>query len=134
MKNLKNITFVALAFLVTLSSFTITLGKKDLVGKWTPEKMKMGDRTKTFDLSDGEERSIEFTADGKYFKDSQKDGGGTWTLNEEGDKLSITGGEFEGEWTVKELTKERCTISLKRGEMLATLFLVPYKKLAKKKD
>ncbi|OJJ16826.1 hypothetical protein BKI52_33520 [marine bacterium AO1-C] len=127
-------TFAALALLITLSSFTLILDKKDLIGKWTPEKIQMGEDVKTFDLNDGEERSIEFTEDGKYFKDSSKEGGGTWKMNEKGDKLTIEGGEFAGEWTVKELTKKRCTIALSRDGREATLFLIPYKKTAKKKD
>ncbi|HAS41519.1 MAG TPA: hypothetical protein DCS93_13645 [Microscillaceae bacterium] len=134
MKNMQKMAFAALALLVTLSSFTLMLDKKDLVGKWTPEKIQMGEHTETFDLNDGEERSIEFTEDGKYYKDSNKDEGGTWKMNEKGDKLTMEGGEFAGEWTVKELTKKRCTISLMRNGKEATMFLVPYKAPAKKKD
>jgi len=134
MKNMQKMTFAALALLVTLSSFTLILDKKDLIGKWTPEKMQMGDRTRNFDLNDGEERSIEFTEDGKCYKDSDKEEAGTWNLNDKGDKLTIVGGEFAGEWAVKELTKERCTISLMKGNLEATFFLVPYSKITKKKD
>ena len=139
MKSVKLTTLAVLAIFITLSSFTLSSsslvgGKKHLIGKWMPEKIKMGEHEKVFDLNDGEERSIEFKANGKYYKDSSEEESGTWSLNKKGDKLTINNGKFAGDWTVKELTKERCTISATKEGQEATLYMIPYKKPTKKKD
>ena len=132
MKKIKLTALAVLALFITLSSFTG--GKKDLIGKWMPEKMKQGEREKVFDLNDGRERSIEFRANGKYYKDSSEEESGTWSLNKKGDKLTVTDGKFAGDWTVKKLTKKRCTISMTRDGREITLYMIPYKKPKKKKE
>lgn len=130
----KKTTWGALALFIALSAFTMSAdfgGKKDLIGRWMPEKAVIGDQTEEFDLSDGKERSVEFMKDGKYQKDGKEEGGGTWTLSDK--KLTLTGGRFAGEWTIKELNKKRLTMSMMRGGQEATLYMIPYKK-PKKKD
>lgn len=135
MTTYKKTLWACMALFITLSAFTTLpdFGKrKHLIGKWMPEKVEMEGKTKTFDPNDGEERSIEFTKDGKYLKDGSE--GGTWNINRKGNVLTIKGGEFEADWSVKELNKKRCTIEATKKGRTATLYLIPYKKVTTKKD
>ncbi|WP_299465594.1 hypothetical protein [uncultured Microscilla sp.] len=124
------------ALLIALSAFTPVADadkKKLLIRKWMPEKVVMGERTKEFDPTDGEERSIEFKENGKYAKDGDPDSG-SWKLSEDGKKLILEGGEFGSEWTIDELSKGRCTITTSKNGESATLYLIPYKAPVKKKE